>query len=163
MQRTFATRLFSHILRHGHVCFCPLTPCRDAKPDVRQSAFALIGDLATFCIAHLLPAWEGLLPAALACLELPALRSETMAAANNACWALGEMLVRMGPTRVAAFAATIAEHTAAVLCYQGRMPSAILENCAITLGRTAWRAPDTLAPYLGHFVGPWAKEVRSMS
>lgn len=140
--------------------FTVWTPCREPSPDMRQSAFALVGDLATYCIAHVLPAWDALMPAALACFELPALRSETMGAANNACWSLGEIIIRMDPSRIAAVAGNIAERTAAVLCFQGRMPSGILENCAIVLGRTAWRAPEPLAPHLGHFVGAWCKEVR---
>jgi hypothetical protein len=68
---------------------------------VRQSSFALVGDLAGCCVAHLLPAFAQLLSAALALLELPRLTDAGLAAANNACWSLGEMLVAVDTERVA--------------------------------------------------------------
>ncbi len=44
----------------------------------------------------------------------------------------------------------------------GRMPPSILENASITLGRTAWRCSEQLAPHLAHFVTPWCMQLRNI-
>jgi transportin-1 len=64
--------------------------CGDASSDVRQSAFALLGDLARACAPHLRPAAPQLLAACLAHLEPGAITQQAMSACNNACWAAGE-------------------------------------------------------------------------
>lgn len=61
-------------------------------------------------------------------------------------------------------AEAIALRMTSVLSYSGpgRMPGSLLENCAITLGRTAWRCADQLAQHLGHFVAPWCAQLRNI-
>jgi len=63
---------------------------QDESPDVRQSAFALVGDLAKLCAPHLAPVAGDLIRLGMAQLEPAAIRQETMSACNNACWSLGE-------------------------------------------------------------------------
>lgn len=73
----------------------------DPLPDVRQSSFALVGDLASGCVAHLLPVLDPLVAACLAQLELPRISEDSLAACNNACWSLGEVLIKVDTERVA--------------------------------------------------------------
>ncbi|KAG2499029.1 hypothetical protein HYH03_003214 [Edaphochlamys debaryana] len=138
------------------------TCCQDPSPDVRQSAFALVGDLASACVAHLLPVLDSLVACALALLELPRITEASLASANNACWSLGEVVIKVEPERIAPHAEAIAHRMTSILSYQGRMPPSILENCSIALGRTAWRCPEVLAPHLGHFAGPWCAQLRNI-
>ncbi|GLC37773.1 hypothetical protein PLESTB_001475300 [Pleodorina starrii] len=138
--------------------------CSDPSPDIRQSAFALIGDLASACVAHLLPVLEPLVGCCMAMMELPRITDANLAAANNACWSLGEVLIKVDAERVALHAEAIAHRMTSILSYSGpgRMPPSILENCSITLGRTAWRCADQLAPHLGHFALPWCGQLRNI-
>ena len=62
---------------------------QDVSPDVRQSAFALVGDLAKAAAGHLAPVVPDLLALGIANLQPAMLRAETMSACNNACWSLG--------------------------------------------------------------------------
>ncbi|GIL70967.1 hypothetical protein Vretifemale_1626 [Volvox reticuliferus] len=138
--------------------------CSDPSPDVRQSAFALIGDLAAACVAHLLPVLDPLISCALTMLELSRITDINLAAANNACWSLGEVVIKVDAERIALHAEAIAHRTTSILSYKGpgRLPHSIMENCSITLGRTAWRCADQLAPHLGHFALQWCGQLRNI-
>ncbi|MEW5299688.1 MAG: hypothetical protein WDW36_002678 [Sanguina aurantia] len=129
--------------------------CSDEEADVRQSAFALVGDLARVSSTHLRAATPQLILAALANLELASVVQSNMKACNNACWALGELAIKLPPELLQPYAESVAQRAYGVLSYPGRMPSSLKENCAITLGRVAWVCPEKLALHLGHFVGPW--------
>ena len=65
---------------------------QDASPDVRQSAFALVGDLSKVCPGHLLPCTPQLVSLAVANLQPQNITQETMSACNNACWSLGALV-----------------------------------------------------------------------
>ncbi|KAL7204877.1 hypothetical protein ACSBR2_017900 [Camellia fascicularis] len=67
--------------------------CMDDAPDVRQSAFALLGDLARACPIHLHPRLSEFPDVAGKQLNIPKLK-ETISVANNACWAIGELAVK---------------------------------------------------------------------
>ena len=64
---------------------------QDILPDVRQSAFALVGDLARACPAYLTPVLTQLVALSLANLETSAISHGTVSACNNACWSLGTL------------------------------------------------------------------------
>ena len=66
--------------------------CQDPSPDVRQSAFALVGDLSRVCAPHLLPVIKQLLALAIQNMEARCIDPHNMSACNNACWSLGELL-----------------------------------------------------------------------
>jgi hypothetical protein len=78
--------LLSCLGRHQRVSF---TVRQDVSADVRQSAFALVGDLAKVAAAHLAPVISDLLALGVANLQPAMLRMESMSACNNACWSLG--------------------------------------------------------------------------
>ena len=63
---------------------------RDAQPDVRQSAYALVGDLAKNCIGTLRPGLAQYLP--VLCEQLA---PEFVSVCNNASWAIGEIAVKV--------------------------------------------------------------------
>lgn len=64
---------------------------QDVSADVRQSAFALVGDLARVATSHFAPSIGDLLALGIANLQPAMLRQESMSACNNACWSLGEL------------------------------------------------------------------------
>lgn len=136
--------------------------CHSGSPDVQQSAFALVGDLAKACPAHLKPHAD-FFSVALQALDANTLRHENMSACNNACWSLGELAVKVGQEELQPLAVKIVEQLWPILAAPaGTMPRSILENSAITLGRVAWVAADALAPHLEIFVWHWCNVLRSI-
>ncbi|XP_065006014.1 transportin-1 isoform X2 [Musa acuminata AAA Group] len=103
--------------------------CMDQATDIRQSALALLGDLAKVCPVHLHPRIPDFLRVAAEQLNITAVK-EAVSVANNACWAIGELAV------------------------QG-LNKSLRENSAITLGRLGWICPELVAPHVGHFIQPW--------
>jgi len=59
---------------------------------VRQSAFALVGDLSRVCAPHLQPVMKQLLALAIQNMESHCIILQNMSACNNACWSMGKKL-----------------------------------------------------------------------
>ena len=62
---------------------------RDTLPDVRQSTYALIGDLAKACIDQLRPLLNECMP-----LLIVNLDPSYISVCNNASWAIGEIVMK---------------------------------------------------------------------
>ncbi|KAJ7967125.1 transportin 1 [Quillaja saponaria] len=128
--------------------------CMDDASDVRQSAFALLGDLARVYPVHLLPRLSEFLDVAAKQLETPKLK-ELVSVANNACWAIGELAVKVrqeiSPVvmKVISCLVPILQHAE-----QG-VGKSLVENSAITLGRLAWVCPELVSPHMEHFMQSW--------
>ena len=137
--------------------------CNDESPDVRQSAFALVGDLASACAPHLKPSLGDIISAALVNLEPTAVTHQSIAACNNAAWALGQLAVCCQPEDVGQFALPTLERLSRVLVAPaGGLPRSFVENSAIAIGRVAWVRPDVLAPHAGAFIGPLCGALRGV-
>ncbi|GLH02008.1 Importin subunit beta [Gryllus bimaculatus] len=65
---------------------------QDPMPEVRQSSFALLGDLTKACFQHVLPCISDFLP-----ILGQNLNPEFISVCNNATWAIGEISVKLGP------------------------------------------------------------------
>jgi HEAT repeat protein len=120
---------------------------RDPCDGVRQSAFALVGDLAkASCHHHLGPALPAYLPVLIENLD-----ARSLAVVNNASWALGELTVRMAADALAPFVGPALAKLAPVVQRHREHTHnpAILENVAITLGRLAKVCPQAVAQALG--------------
>lgn len=64
---------------------------QDPMAEVRQSSFALLGDLTKACFQHVQPYVAEFLPILAANLN-----PELISVCNNATWAIGEIAVKMG-------------------------------------------------------------------
>ncbi|KAB2094927.1 hypothetical protein ES319_A01G000700v1 [Gossypium barbadense] len=128
--------------------------CMDDDTDVRQSAFALVGDLAKVCPVHLRPRLSEFLDVATNQLTTPKL-NETIAVANNACWAIGELAIKVRQ-EISPVVMTVISCLVPILQHaeQG-VNKSVVENTAITLGRLAWVCPDLVSPHMEHFMQPW--------
>ena len=73
---------------------CLLACMRDMLPDVRQSAYALVGDLAKACVDNLRPVLPDYLP-----LMTSQLNPEYVSVCNNASWAIGEIAIKVCAVR----------------------------------------------------------------
>lgn len=135
----------------------------DPSADVRQSAFALIGDLARACGPHLRPVMNELVAAALTSLQPVNITQATMSVCNNAAWALGEMAVAGLPEQAAQYALPVLQCLLQILSVPaGGLPRGLVENAAIALGRFAWVAADALAPNGAAFMGPLCSALRGV-
>jgi transportin-1 len=132
----------TQLLKMLHVC------AQSSVVDIRQSAFALLGDLAKSAIHLIKPHLERFLP-----LIDRNLVPAHARVCNNASWALGEIAVHTGPeiqTHVPRLMGTLVP----ILLAKGLLP-ALHENIAITIGRIGIIAPAEVAQYLPHFAPHW--------
>jgi len=126
---------------------------KDRGADVRQSSFALVGDLAKHCILHLKPFLPEFIP-----ILSNNLYPDFISVCNNASWALGEIAVKIGPD-MTQFVAPAVRQLIQIMT-KPNLNRNLLENTAITLGRLGLVAPDMVAPHLEEFVVPWCLSLR---
>ncbi|KAL6346911.1 hypothetical protein AAG906_003028 [Vitis piasezkii] len=125
----------------------------DDAPDVRQSAFALLGDLARVCPVHLHPRLSDFLNVAAKQLNTSKLK-ETVSVANNACWAIGELAVKVHQ-EVSPIVMTVISCLVPILQHAEELNKSLIENSAITLGRLAWVCPEIVSLHMEHFMQSW--------
>ncbi|CAN8271312.1 unnamed protein product [Cochlearia groenlandica] len=127
--------------------------CMDEAPDVRQSAFALMGDLARVFPGYLQPRLLEFLEVASQQLSANLTR-ENLSVANNACWAIGELAVKVRQ-EVSPIVTNVVSSLGLILQHGEGVNKSLVENSAITLGRLAWIRPDLVAPHMEHFMKSW--------
>ncbi|KAK1299596.1 Transportin-1 [Acorus calamus] len=127
--------------------------CMDEAADVRQSALALLGDLARVCPVHLHPRLSDFLTVAAKQLNTPELK-ESVSVANNACWAIGELAVKVRQ-EVSPIVLTVISCLVPILRNAEGLNKSLLENSAITLGRLSWVCPELVSPHMEHFMQFW--------
>lgn len=129
--------------------------CLDDAPDVRQSAFALLGDLARVCPVHLRPRLVEFLDAATKQLQNTSKLKETISVANNACWAIGELAIKV-QKEISPVVLTVVSCLVPILQHAEKgLNKSLIENSAITLGRLAWVCPELVSPHMEHFLQTW--------
>ena len=86
---TGSVHVYNSVCSSGANITTLFTSVQDPSADVRQSAFALVGDLSRVCAPHLQPVLKQLLALAIQNMESHCISLENMSACNNACWSLG--------------------------------------------------------------------------
>ncbi|KAI3419849.1 Importin N-terminal domain-containing protein [Psidium guajava] len=127
--------------------------CMDDAPDIRQSAFALLGDLARVCPAYLHPRLSEFVTIAAKQLETTQL-IESISVANNACWAIGELAVKVRQ-EISPIVMNVISCIVPILQPAESLHRSLIENGAITLGRLAWVCPEIVSPHMKHFIQQW--------
>ena len=127
---------------------------KDEASDVRQSAFAFIGDLAKTCMAHL----KGCLPAYMPIL-IENLKPQPVSVCNNSAWAIGEIAVKIeGDIRH--WVSPVIDRLIPIM--NMNVNRNLLENTGITLGRLGLICPDVVSPRVGEFIQPWCFNLRNI-
>ena len=124
---------------------------QDPLPEIRQSSFALVGDIAIASIGYLKPHLAALLPTLIEHVD-PVASVSHFAVCNNACWAIGEIAVRC--PELAVYAETLCGKLIPLLNHT-EISRTLRENAAITLGRLGLVAPEKIAPHLPAFSENW--------
>jgi transportin-1 len=141
----------------------------DPTPDVRQSAYALLGDCAIAIYPSLEPHLDKLFPILIRQIDLdriPADEVEADPAFNvliNVCWSAGEIGSRAPREKLAPFIPDLYRNLITVLTYEERVPESAAENAALTIGRLGIQCPDLLAANLGTYAGPFLEYMSQVS
>jgi len=129
---------------------------KDVHNDVRQSAYALLGDCAIYVFPQLQQVLPTILEIILQQLDIESVNydAETgFAVVNNACWSLGEIAVRQKQD-MSTYVDRFLEKLAAILFNQ-KIPESLNENAAIALGRLGIGCSEKIAPHLATIALPW--------
>ncbi|KAK5167910.1 hypothetical protein LTR04_006969 [Oleoguttula sp. CCFEE 6159] len=134
---------------------------KDNSNEVRQSAYALLGDCAIFVFPRLQPYLPSLLEILIDQLDLTEVlasgESSTYSVLNNACWSCGEIAMRQG-AGMAPFVDQLLEKLATIL-FNAKVPESLNENAAIALGRMSIECPQQLAPHLASFAPSFIRSI----
>ncbi|OJD34564.1 arm repeat-containing protein [Diplodia corticola] len=126
---------------------------KDVNNDVRQSAYALLGDCAIYVFPQLQPFLPSILEILTAQLDLDhtvaSVEDNGFSVVNNACWSVGEIAMRQREG-MAPYVERLLQKLATIL-FNGKVPMSLNENAAIALGRLGIGNAQALAPHLGTF------------
>ncbi|KRX99924.1 Transportin-2 [Trichinella pseudospiralis] len=127
----------------------------DQSSEVRQSSFALVGDLARTC-------WPLVEPHVMYFLTVLGrnLEPQQVSVCNNAIWALGELAMKMGSSLLP-HARTLCRPLVAIL-NRPHTSKTLLENAAITVGRFGVYCSTEVAPQLPDILLPWCLSMRNL-
>jgi transportin-1 len=130
-------------------------------PPVRQSAYALLGDLAISAFELLRANLPAIMPELINQIE-PEPKPDTVSVCNNATWSAGEIALQYGNITNASNPAPRQELEAWVMPLIQRLIPVLLnpksvkslsENAAVTIGRLGLVVPDIVAAHLEIFLG----------
>jgi len=124
---------------------------KDLDPDVRQSAFALLGDWAKSCIGHLRPHLKLFVP-----LATRNLNPLFFYVCNNASWSIGMLAIKAGGADMAPYVDEVLTYLNPILSDgDPDMQRGLLENAAITVGRLAYICAPLVAKHLQELSVKW--------
>eukprot|EP00429_Kryptoperidinium_foliaceum_P067881 CAMPEP_0176057930 /NCGR_PEP_ID=MMETSP0120_2-20121206/28857_1 /TAXON_ID=160619 /ORGANISM="Kryptoperidinium foliaceum, Strain CCMP 1326" /LENGTH=904 /DNA_ID=CAMNT_0017391447 /DNA_START=55 /DNA_END=2766 /DNA_ORIENTATION=- len=146
------TRVTEVLARQNFVCIVPeVLKCKPLQ--VRQSAFALVGDCAKICIDYLRPFLPEVIPLCAA-----SLREHTSATvSNNASWSIGEICIKVGPEFMTPFMDDVLQALVSVLKRQRPGQQLLMQNICITLGRLGVVCAPIAAKAFGEFAQVWCE------
>lgn len=130
----------------------------DYNVDVRQSAYALLGDMAIFTLDQLLkPSLHAIFISIGN--EINNRSFSSFPVTNNAIWALGEIAARLNYQEMKPHMSNLVDLLIPLITSTDTQRT-LLENCAITLGRMGINGgAEVLSPKLSQFILPWCNQM----
>ncbi|KAK7895875.1 hypothetical protein WMY93_021200 [Mugilogobius chulae] len=144
-----------HLVARSNILTLLYQCMQDKMPEVRQSSFALLGDLTKASFQHVKPCIADYMP-----ILGRNLNPEMISVCNNATWAIGEISIQMGPEMQPYIAMVL--HQLVEIINRPNTPKTLLENTAITIGRLGYVCPQEVAPMLQQFIRPWCTSLRNI-
>ncbi|KAI0981574.1 hypothetical protein GJ496_006525, partial [Pomphorhynchus laevis] len=126
--------------------------CKNSIPEVRQSALALVGDLAKSC----LPVLKNILPDLLHIFQQALDPSSFVALKNNAIWALGEIVCRLSDEEASSYITPLIPSILQIITSR-ICQKPLADNTAISIGKICLKCPEKLANNLNQFLSVWLK------
>ncbi|KAK6353012.1 hypothetical protein TWF696_005003 [Orbilia brochopaga] len=135
---------------------------RDPNNEVKQSAYALLGDCAIYVFGELDPFIPQIMGILIEELDLSKISEEdemetAYSVINNACWSCGEISLqkaRHPGSGMTPYVERLFTRLLAVV-QTPDIPASLTENAAIALGRLGLGCYDELAPHLATFAEPF--------
>ncbi|PWN39074.1 ARM repeat-containing protein [Ceraceosorus guamensis] len=127
-------------------------------PPVRQSAYALLGDLAICAFRLLRPQLPSIMKELIAQIVVDP-PSESVSVCNNATWAAGEIALQyqgQDTSELHQWIPSLTERLIPVLM-STKSPKSLMENAAVTIGRIGLVCPALVAPHLEQFIEQWCQ------
>ncbi|KJX93272.1 importin subunit beta-2 like protein [Zymoseptoria brevis] len=137
---------------------------RDSNNDVRQSAYALLGDCAIYIFSQLQAFLPDVMEILIGQLDInePTEDPETaFRVINNACWSCGEIAMRHKEGMAPYVDRVLAK--LAVIMFSTEVPESLNENAAIALGRLGIGCHQQLAPHLADFASAFLQSMQKVS
>ncbi|QRW12567.1 importin subunit beta-2 [Ceratobasidium sp. AG-Ba] len=125
-------------------------------PPVRQSGYALVGDMAISCFEVLRPVIPQIMPELIEQI-MPEPKIEFVSACNNAAWSVGEVALHYGSDPEFGQWVTPLIQRLIPILLSPKSPKSLTENAAVTIGRLALVQPDVVSPHLEVFAQPWCQ------
>ncbi|GAW10250.1 ARM repeat-containing protein [Lentinula edodes] len=135
-----------------------LTVClKHPQAPVRQSAYALVGDMAMGCFSILRPFMPGIMSELILQLD-PEPKVEFVSASNNAAWSVGEVALRYGrdDAEFQQWVNPLISRLIPILLHP-KAPRSLHENAAVSIGRIGLMHPGIVAPHLPEFAQAWCQ------
>ncbi|KAJ6590077.1 armadillo-type protein [Mycena vulgaris] len=135
-----------------------LTVClKHPQAPVRQSAYALVGDMAMGCFVLLRPHMPGIMAELTLQLD-PEPKYDFISASNNAAWSVGEVALRYGrdDPEFKQWVNPLIARLIPILLHP-KAPRSLHENAAVSIGRIGLTHPDLVAPHLPEFAQAWCQ------
>lgn len=127
----------------------------DPVAEVRQSAYALLGDLAINCYASIKPFLGQIMPNALSQIDT---KTDSISVTNNAIWSSGEICLQAG-SDISPWVEPLFKQLVTII-NEPKSSVTVLENAAITLGRLGCSVPSQVAPHLDMFAKPFCRALQ---
>ncbi|CAM9616045.1 unnamed protein product, partial [Hapterophycus canaliculatus] len=144
---------FGALLASSNLLQILLQCCGDESVEVRQSAFAVVGELAKSCMAHLKQALPQFLERLVRNLSDAI---ELVYVCNNASWAIGEIANAAEKEVVKPWVPGIMSRLVDIISKKTTDPK-LVENVCITVGRLGSACPESLAPDLARYCSDWCE------
>ena len=136
---------------------------KDPNNDVRQSAYALLGDCAIYIFPQLQQYLPTLMEIMLHQLDINQTSDDPETAfrvINNTCWSCGEIAMRQ-KDGMAPYVDRLLSKLA-IIMFSINVPESLNENAAIALGRLGIGCHQQLAPHLANFAGPFLQHMQKV-
>ncbi|KAK3114229.1 hypothetical protein LTR53_007658 [Teratosphaeriaceae sp. CCFEE 6253] len=137
---------------------------KDGNDDVKQSAYALLGDCSIYIFPRLQPYLPTIMEILLHQLEVNNVAKDPETAfrvINNACWSCGEIAMRHKDGMAPYVDRLLAK--LAVIMFASGVPESINENAAIAIGRLGIGCHTQIAPHLANFALPFLRTMQKVS
>lgn len=125
----------------------------DPSDEIRQSAYAVLGDCAKYCFDQLKSSLPSIFPILLKQLDLDNILDEEIDSGfnvvNNACWSAGEIAIKYKKD-MSPYVSELLQRCVEIIS-NPRVPKGVNENAAVALGRLGIDNYDQLGPHLQTF------------
>ncbi|KAF8363061.1 imb-2 [Pristionchus pacificus] len=148
-------RHMESLIEESHLVHLLLRCAADPMPEVRQSTFAVLGDLVKNCFHLVQPVVNDFTPILVGNID-----PELISVCNNSTWALGEMALQI-KDGMREYAKVITLKLTAVLA-RDNVQKTLIENTAMTLGRLGIYCTEDVAPALQYFIRPACYALRNV-